>query len=184
VDGAYGALAASTNAKRALFKGIEAADSVSLDPHKWLYTPLGCGCLLLREPERARAAFVGTEEGYIKVFERDEAEAFAFWDYGTELSRPFRALKVWATLCYYGARRLAAAIEEDCALAEYMAARVRAAEDFELLAPVTLGICCFRYGTTAARRELEDEEKREETNARLDSLNERVMHRVQRGGEA
>jgi glutamate/tyrosine decarboxylase-like PLP-dependent enzyme len=184
VDGAYGALAASTNAKRALFKGIEAADSVSLDPHKWLYTPLGAGCLLFREPERARAAFAGTEEGYIKVFEREEAEAFAFWDYGTELSRPFRALKVWATLRYYGARRLAAAIEEDCALAEYMAARVRAAEDFELLAPVTLGICCFRYATTAARRELEDEEKRAETNARLDSLNERVMHRVQRGGEA
>jgi glutamate/tyrosine decarboxylase-like PLP-dependent enzyme len=184
VDGAYGALAASAGARRALFEGIEEADSVSLDPHKWLYTPLGAGCLLLREPGRARAAFAGTEEGYIKVFEREEAEAFAFWDYGAELSRPFRALKVWATLCYYGARRVAAAIEEDCAVASYMAERVAASDDFELLAPVTLGICCFRLAPADLRRGLEDEETRDETNARLDRLNERVMYRVQRGGEA
>jgi aromatic-L-amino-acid/L-tryptophan decarboxylase len=184
VDGAYGALAASAESKRALFAGIEEADSVSLDPHKWLYTPLGCGCLLFREPELARAAFAGTEEGYIKVFEREEAEAFAFWDYGTELSRPFRALKVWATLAYYGARRVSAAIEEDCRVAAYMAERVNEAEDFELLAPVTLGICCFRYVPAAARRELVDEGEHEELNAQLDDLNERVMHRVQRGGEA
>src|SRR5215212_8138258 len=184
VDGAYGAPAASTGSKRALFEGLAEADSVSLDPHKWLYTPLGAGCLLFREPERARAAFAGTEEGYIKVFEREESEAFAFWDYGTELSRPFRALKVWAMLSYYGARRVSAAIEEDCRVASYMAERVGAAEDFELLAPPTLGICCFRYVPADARRRLEDEGEREETNARLDDLNERVMHRVQRGGEA
>jgi aromatic-L-amino-acid decarboxylase len=186
VDGAYGALAASTSAKRALFEGLAEADSVSLDPHKWLYTPLGAGCLLLREPERARAAFAGTEEGYIKVFEREEAETFAFWDYGTELSRPFRALKVWATLSYYGARRISAAIEEDCRVAEYMAERVEASEEFELLAPVTLGICCFRYVAADTRHALEtvDEAQRTELNARLDNLNERVMHRVQRGGEA
>ncbi|MDT5294221.1 MAG: aromatic-L-amino-acid/L-tryptophan decarboxylase, partial [Acidobacteriota bacterium] len=198
VDGAYGALAASTESKRALFDGLAEADSVSLDPHKWLYAPLGCGCLLLREPERARAAFAGTEEGYIKVFERQEDEAFAFWDYGVELSRPFRALKVWAMLSYYGARRVSASIAEDCALAGYMAERVRASEDFELLAPVTLGICCFRYVPAGARRELEeargdgvertDERERDDararTNARLDELNARVMQRVQRGGEA
>ena len=186
VDGAYGALAASAPSKRALFEGLEEADSVSLDPHKWLYTPLGCGCLLFREPAHARQAYAGTEEGYIKVFEREEDEAFAFWDYGTELSRPFRALKVWAMLSYYGARRVAAAIEEDCGLAGYMAERVRASEDFELLAPVTLGICCFRYAPAGARRELEesDGEGREGANARLDELNERVMRRVQRGGEA
>jgi glutamate/tyrosine decarboxylase-like PLP-dependent enzyme len=187
VDGAYGALAASAAGKRALFEGLEEADSVSLDPHKWLYTPLGAGCLLLREPAEARAAYAGTEEGYIKVFEREEDEAFAFWDYGTELSRPFRALKVWAVLSYYGARRVAAAIEEDCALAGYMAERVGASEDFELLAPATLGICCFRHTPAAARRELEaaaDDAGRERVNLRLDDLNARVMQRVQRGGEA
>jgi glutamate/tyrosine decarboxylase-like PLP-dependent enzyme len=187
VDGAYGALAACAPSKRALFEGLEEADSVSLDPHKWLYTPLGAGCLLFRNLAHARAAFAGTEEAYIKIFEQPSPdEAFAFWDYGPELSRPFRAFKVWAMLSYYGARRVAAAIEEDCAMAAYMAERVRAAEEFELLAPAPLGICCFRYATPAARRGLEaaDEEKGKELNGRLDNLNERVMRRVQRGGEA
>jgi glutamate/tyrosine decarboxylase-like PLP-dependent enzyme len=186
VDGAYGALARLDASKRELFAGLELADSLSLDPHKWLYAPLDCGCLLLRDPDRARAAFAGTEESYIKVFEQD-AEAFAFWDYGVELSRPFRALKVWAMLRYYGARRVAASVAEDCALAEYMGERVAAADDFELLAPVTLGICCFRYLPTDARRALEsthDEAERERVNAGLDELNLRVMHAVQRGGQA
>ncbi|HWS53884.1 MAG TPA: pyridoxal-dependent decarboxylase [Pyrinomonadaceae bacterium] len=186
VDGAYGALARAAAPKRALFEGLERADSLSLDPHKWLYTPLDCGCLLLREPERARAAFAGTEEGYIKVFEREEDEAFAFWDYGVELSRPFRALKVWAMLSFYGARRVGETIAEDCALAEHLADLVRAADDFELLAPATLGICCFRYVPGRARRELESVTggERERLDARLDELNARVMHRVQRGGVA
>lgn len=195
VDGAYGALAASTESKRALFKGIEEADSVSLDPHKWLYTPLGVGCLLFRNLARAGAAFAWTEDAYIKIFKRASEdvpehvmdEAFAFWDYGIELSRPFRALKVWATLSYYGAKRVAAAIEEDCAMAEYMAERVRASEDFELLAPVTLGICCFRYASPAARRELEaaaDDEERRRINMQLGRLNAHVLLTVQHGGEA
>ena len=187
VDGAYGALAACARSKRALFDGLAEADSVSLDPHKWLYTPLSAGCVLFRDFRQAGAAYAGTEEGYIKVFEREEDEAFAFWDYGTELSRPFRALKVWAMLSYYGSRRVSAAIEDDCALADYMSERVRASEDFELLAPATLGICCFRYVPEAARRELEaasDERERERINTRLDELNERVMLAVQRGGEA
>jgi aromatic-L-amino-acid decarboxylase len=186
VDGAYGALARAAAPKRALFEGMEEADSLSLDPHKWLYAPLDCGCLLLREPGRARAAFAGTEEGYIKVFEREEDEAFAFWDYGVELSRPFRALKVWAMLSYYGARRIGDSIAEDCALAAYLEALVHASEDFELLAPATLGICCFRYVPEGARRELERAggAERERLDARLDDLNARVMHRVQRGGVA
>lgn len=185
IDGAYGALAASDARKRELFEGLDEADSVSLDPHKWLYAPVGTGCLLLRAPERARAAFAETEEGYIKVFERDEEEAFAFWDYGVELSRPFRALAVWAAMRYYGARRIADSIAEDCAMAAYMAKLVRESKDFELLAPVTLGICCFRYAPASVRRELEeseDEEARARINARLDEMNARIMNRVQRGG--
>jgi glutamate/tyrosine decarboxylase-like PLP-dependent enzyme len=186
IDGAYGALARAAESKRALFDGLDEADSLSLDPHKWLYTPVDCGCLILREPERARAAFAGTEEGYIKVFERERDEAFAFWDYGVELSRPFRALKVWAMLSYYGARRVQETIAEDCALARHLAALVGDAEDFELLAPVTLGICCFRYVPAETRRALGGAAgtERDELNAQLDELNARVMHRVQRGGVA
>jgi len=187
VDGAYGALARLDARKRALFDGLAEADSVSLDPHKWLYAPLDCGCLILRDPALARAAFAGTEEQYIKVYEQQDDEAFAFWDYGLELSRPFRALKVWMMLRYYGVARIGAAIAEDCALAQYMAGRVGAAEDLELLAPVTLGICCFRYVPADERRALgaaADDAARASVNARLDELNERVMRRVQRGGEA
>ncbi|MCA1635958.1 MAG: pyridoxal-dependent decarboxylase [Acidobacteria bacterium] len=188
VDGAYGALAAAVEGKRALFEGLELADSVSLDPHKWLYAPLDCGCLLLREPSRARAAFEGTEEGYIKIFEREEDESFAFWDYGVELSRPFRALKVWLMLSYYGSRRrISAAIAGDLSLAAYFGETIEASEDFELLAPITLGICCFRYVPRASRLALATaagEAERARLNAELDELNARVMHRVQRGGRA
>ncbi|MBC7930518.1 MAG: aminotransferase class V-fold PLP-dependent enzyme [Rubrivivax sp.] len=187
VDGAYGALAASDLSKRELFDGLDEADSVSLDPHKWLYAPVGTGCLLFREPELARAAFAETEEGYIKIFEQDEDEAFAFWDYGVELSRPFRALAVWAAMRYYGTRRIAASIAEDCALAAHMAGLVSASEDFELLAPTALGICCFRFVPASARRELEEakgNEARQRINARLDELNARIVQRVQRGGKA
>lgn len=187
VDGAYGALAASDARRRELFDGLEEADSLSLDPHKWLYAPVGTGCLIFREAERARAAFAETEEGYIKVFEQDEDESFAFWDYGVELSRPFRALAVWAAMRYYGTRRIAASIAEDCALAEHMAELVSASDDFELLAPTTLGICCFRFVPASERRELEvaeDAEARARVNARLDDLNTRIVQRIQRGGVA
>jgi glutamate/tyrosine decarboxylase-like PLP-dependent enzyme len=187
IDGAYGALGALDDTKRHLFDGLERADSVSLDPHKWLYAPVDCGCLLLREPERARMAFAGHEQEYIKVYDEQEDEAFAFWDYGVELSRPFRALKVWMMLRAYGVRRISAAIAEDNALAAYLAARVEASADLELLAPVTLGICCFRYVPPRLARALEtaaDETERASLDARLDDLNTRIMRAVQRGGRA
>ncbi|MGH9944529.1 MAG: pyridoxal phosphate-dependent decarboxylase family protein [Pyrinomonadaceae bacterium] len=186
-DGAYGAPAALDQSKRALFAGIEMADSVTLDPHKWLYTPVDCGCLLLRESHRARAAWASDEAGYIKVFEQSDDEQFAFWDYGIELSRRFRALKIWLLLRYYGARRVAEAVSEDNRLAAYMAELVRAADDFELLAPVELSICCFRYAPPAAREALAaaaTEEERARLEAELDDLNARVAHAVQRGGRA
>ncbi len=187
VDGAYGAPATLDPTKRSLFAGLERADSVALDPHKWLYTPVDCGCLLLREPLRARAAWTadaGAE--YIKIFEQADDESFAFFDYGIELSRRFRALKLWLLLRYYGVPRIAAAIADDNALAAYMAAQIDAAEDFELLAPVELSICCFRYVPADTRRVLAeaDDETRARSEAELNELNERLVHAVQRGGRA
>lgn len=185
IDGAYGAFGAMVDRKRELFAGIERADSLSLDPHKWLYTPIDCGCLLFRDPGRARAAF-STAADYIKVQEQTETESFAFWDYGIELSRRFRALKIWLTLRHYGVRRIAAAIEHDILLAQYMAERIESAADFELLAPVELSICCFRYLPPELRARLSsaDEKEQSSINAGLDQLNARVMHAVQRGGRA
>lgn len=186
VDGAYGALGSLDERKRALFEGIERADSVSLDPHKWLYAPVDCGCLLFRDPAKARRAFLTGDADYIKVQEETTDESFAFWDYGIELSRRFRALKIWMMLSYYGARRIRAAVSDDNELAAYLAARIRAAEDFELLAPVELSICCFRYVPPEARAALREaeEEERARLSAELDELNARIMHRVQRRGRA
>lgn len=185
IDGAYGAFGAMAGEKRALFAGVERADSLSLDPHKWLYTPIDSGCLLFRDPAAARTAFA-TDADYIKVQEQNEAESFAFWDYGIELSRRFRALKIWMTLRHYGVQRIAAAIAHDIAMAQYMSARVEAAEDFELMAPAELSICCFRYlpAGMQARLAQTGDAARRTVETELDELNTGIMHAVQRGGRA
>jgi glutamate/tyrosine decarboxylase-like PLP-dependent enzyme len=173
VDGAYGAPGVLDQRKRRLFAGLERADSVSLDPHKWLYVPVDAGCLLFRNAEAAMAAFSTEDADYIKTHGYSDEEAFAFWDYGVELSRRFRALKVWLTLQYYGTRRIAEAIAEDISLAAYLGELVSNADDFELLAPVELSICCFRYVPQGAT-----------SDADLNQLNERIMALVQKGGRA
>lgn len=173
VDGAYGAPGVLDESKRQLFAGLERADSVSLDPHKWLYVPVDAGCLLFRDAAAAKAAFSTEEADYIKTHGYADEEAFAFWDFGVELSRRFRALKVWLTLQYYGTQRIAQAVSEDIALAAYLGQLVSEADDFELLAPVELSICCFRYAPRAGMSEAE-----------LNELNEQVMALVQKGGRA
>jgi aromatic-L-amino-acid/L-tryptophan decarboxylase len=173
VDGAYGAPGILDERKKHLFAGLERADSVSLDPHKWLYVPVDAGCLLFRDDAAAKATFSTDEADYIKTHGYVDEEAFAFWDYGIELSRRFRALKVWLTLQYYGSKRIAEAIGEDISLAEYLGELVSSADDFELLTPVELSICCFRY---VPRDRLSETD--------LDKLNERIMERVQKGGRA
>lgn len=174
VDGAYGAPGVLDQRKQHLFKGLESADSVSLDPHKWLYVPVDAGCLLFRDEVAARAAFNTEDADYIKTHGYIDEEAFAFWDYGIELSRRFRALKVWLTLQFYGTRRIAEAISDDISLAAYLSEVVSKAEDFELLTPVELSICCFRYVPTGPKL----------SDAELDRLNEQIMERVQKGGRA
>jgi glutamate/tyrosine decarboxylase-like PLP-dependent enzyme len=177
IDGAYGALAALDSSRRHLFDGLAAADSISLDPHKWLYVPIDSGCLLFRDPQRAHAAFSFDGADYIKVHEQNSDEAFAFWNYGPELSRRFRALKIWLTLRYYGTERIARAISEDIALAAYLGERLEAASDFELLAAPVLSICCFRYVPEGTRASPDSDRK-------LDELNTNIMNAVQRGGRA
>jgi glutamate/tyrosine decarboxylase-like PLP-dependent enzyme len=172
--------------RKPAFAGLELADSVSLDPHKWLYTPVDCGCLLFREASTARKAFTA-EADYVKVHELAEIESFAFWDYGIELSRRFRALKVWLTLKYYGTQRIAAAIGDDIALANYMAECVGGDSQLELLAPVQLSICCFRYVPPQFRTKLKasvNDVEREGVEAEINRLNEQIMYRLQRGGQA
>ena len=180
VDGAYGGPGILDPHKKDLFQGMERADSLSLDPHKWLYVPVDAGCLLFRDDEVFRRTFGAQDAEYVKRIGYADDEAFAFWDYGVELSRRFRALKVWLTLRYYGTRKIAAAISDDMKLAAYLGDLVNAAEDFELLAPVELSICCFRY----VPPELKDATDTASATEHLDQLNARIMNMVQTGGRA
>ncbi len=170
VDAAYGGFAALAPSARRHFESIDEADSVALDPHKWLYLPVGCGCILYKDAAAARAAFRHDAE-YTRVIGLERDESFAFWDYGPELSRPFRALNLWLQMKYCGAKRIGEAIESNIACAKYFEKLVRASGDFEMLAPVELSIFCFRY---APRGYTGD----------LDALNERLLVAVQRAGSS
>lgn len=142
VDGAYGALAAIAAPEK--FAGLNLADSVSLDPHKWLYQPLDCGCLLYRDPNHARAAFSHSGD-YAKVLNNDPIEGFAFFEESMELSRRFRALRLWLSLRYHGLQAFRSSIREDLALAQRLARSIKEHPNLELSAPVELSAVCFRY---------------------------------------
>ena len=175
VDGAYGAPATLDPLRRQLFTGIERADSLSVDAHKWLYTAVDCSCLLLRDLDVARRAFAESSHAdYIRIDDPRVDEAYAFFDHGIELTRRFRALKLWMTLRYYGTDRIAAAIAHDCAMATRFGTLADAAEDLELMAPVELGICCLRYRPADGRY----------TEAELDELNQTLLAELVAGGEA
>jgi aromatic-L-amino-acid/L-tryptophan decarboxylase len=176
VDAAYGGFAVLSGSIKGLFSGIELADTVALDPHKWLYVPIDCGCVLYRDPASARATFAHDAE-YTRVIGHDADEAFAFWDYGPELSRRFRALKVWMILKGVGVRALGDAVEKDIACARYFERLVRESGDFEMLAPVELSVFCFRYVPPDLRDMLTaaDETSRRQIEQQLDRLNERLL---------
>src|SRR6201993_446426 len=129
VDGSYGAFAVLAESARKLFEGMEQADSIALDPHKWLYLPVDVGCVIYRSPEVARATFAHEAE-YTRMFGEEADEAFVCWDYGPELSRRFRALKVWMLLKGVGLDRLSEAIESNLACARHLESMVQASDDF------------------------------------------------------
>jgi glutamate/tyrosine decarboxylase-like PLP-dependent enzyme len=142
VDGAYGALAAMATPEP--FRALSAADSISLDAHKWLYQPVDCGLLLYRNADLARATFSFTGD-YARAVGTTPLESFAFFDESPELSRRFRALKLWLSLRYHGFEAFRAAIRADMAHAQSLGAEVAQTPGLELLAPVSLSIVCFRY---------------------------------------
>jgi aromatic-L-amino-acid/L-tryptophan decarboxylase len=183
IDAAYGGFAALASTTRPLFTSIAQADSVALDPHKWLYLPVDCGCILYRDPEAARAAFAHEAE-YTRVLGHEADEAFAFWDYGPELSRRFRALKVWMLLKGVGLQALSEAIEKDLQSARYFEKLVQNSEDFEMLAPVELSIFCFRHLPPQLRDVPDDENKRRIREEQLDLHNERLLLALQHDGSS
>jgi aromatic-L-amino-acid decarboxylase len=150
IDGAYGALAAMSY--RGKFDGLELADSISLDPHKWLYQPLDCGCLLYRSPEAARQTFSHSGD-YARSLTADPIEGFAFFEESLELSRRFRALKLWLSLRYHGMAAFRQSIAKDLAQAQRLANAIERQDELELLAPVELSAVCFRHRGTIGMSE-------------------------------
>jgi glutamate/tyrosine decarboxylase-like PLP-dependent enzyme len=152
VDGAYGALGILSPAIASRLKGIEDADSIALDFHKWGQVPYDAGFLMVRDGERHREAFAAPA-AYLRRETRGLA-AGSLWpcDLGPDLSRGFRALKTWFTFKTYGTEKLGAIITRTCALAEYLQARILAEPRLELLAPVNLNIVCFRYRAADANK--------------------------------
>jgi len=144
VDGAYGGLAALAVPDK--FRGLYLADSLSLDAHKWLYQPVDCGCLLFKDPQVARDTFAHSGD-YVRVLAENPAETFAFFEESMELSRRFRALKLWMSLQYHGKRAFKEAISRDLAHARLLAETIRSQPELELLAPVLLSAVCFRHRT-------------------------------------
>lgn len=170
IDAAYGGPAILTGEYADALQGIALADSVVVDPHKWMFVPVEAGLVFVRDAEEMRAAF-----SLVPPYLRSASGVGGlpwFSEYGFQQTRGFRALKVWMTMKQAGLRGLAAAIEENLALARYLVDRVRSASDFELMAPPSLSIVCFRYVRHNA-----DE-------ASLASLNRALLERLQLGGEA
>jgi len=177
VDAAYGGPAVLADDLRPLFEGIDRADSIAFDPHKWLYTPLSGGCVLVRDIDLMRRSF---DPEYVSYIVKDEEHT----DWGIDLgrhspnfSRGFWALRVWVSLLAHGRHAYARRISHDAALARYLGALVEERDDFELMTPVGLSITCFRFVPEG----LSDGRGRDEY---LDALNQRIMTEIQLGGRA
>jgi aromatic-L-amino-acid decarboxylase len=170
VDGAFGALAALSPMLRPKLAGMERARSIAFDFHKWAQVPYDAGCILVRDQAEQLATFA-SDAAYLAPGARGLA-ANAPWpcDLGPDLSRGFRALKVWFTVQSFGADRLGAVAERSCAVARHLADRIAAEPELELLAPVPLNIVCFRYRAPAGQD--------------ADALNTAIVEDIQEAGLA
>ena len=167
VDGAFGAMAALSSELRPLVKGLERADSLAFDLHKWLSVNFDAGCILVRDPEAHMKSFA-VAGSYLAALPGGVAVGgYLFSDLGIDLSRGFRALKVWMSIKAYGFDKYARMVEKNVAQAAYLASLVENSERLELVAPVPLNVVCFRYVEFGRH----DEE--------LDAINERILVRLQ-----
>lgn len=168
VDAAYGGPAARLQEKATLFGGMSRADSVVINPHKWMYVPFEAGGLLVKNPEHLRATF-STIPDYLKS-DRSNGGRTDLMEYNLPLTKEFKALKVWMTIKTYGAERLAETIRKDIQKAQYLVKRIKASGHLEVMAPAPLSIVCFRYNPGDKR------------NEELDALNDKIINAVEKDG--
>ncbi len=169
VDGAYGALGVLDPGIAPAYAGMSRADSLALDPHKWLGVPVDCGCLLVRDPLALRRAF-SLVPPYLQDDQADGPGWFS--EYGPEQTRPFRALRAWATMSHLGRSGITALVRHAAALARALAAMADRAADLELVAPAVTSIVAFRYRPPGLAGE------------RVDAVNQSIPAAVQRRGRA
>ena len=175
IDAAYAGSAAVVPELQHILQGCDRADSLVVNPHKWLFTPFDLSVLYCRHLNLLRRAFSLVPE-YLRTPEQEQVRSGS--DYGVQLGRRFRALKLWMIIRYFGHEGLAARIREHCRLARLFASWVEAHPNWELLAPLPLALVCFR---ACPGMDAPDEAAR---NARLDVLNEAIMHGVNATGKA
>jgi aromatic-L-amino-acid decarboxylase len=176
VDGAYGGPGVLAEDLRPLYEGIERADSIAFDPHKWLYTPHSGGCVLVRDVAELPASFsISEHSAYVHEDKEATGSGVDSLDLGPQFSRSFWALKVWVSLLAHGTEAYGRRIAHDVELAKYLHRRAEERPEFEPMAPTTLSICCFRY----VPPDLPEGPGREEY---LDTLNERLMTAIQMDG--
>ena len=168
VDGAYGAMAVLSRELAPLFAGLDRADSIAADPHKWLYVPYEAGATLVRQPGRLAATFRKFPEYLASDPESPFPGPAWFAERGVELSRGFKALKVWMGIQVHGTRAYARAIENDVALARFLSEEVDRRSDFERMADPVLSIANFRYRPAGAAL----------SESELDRLNRRIINRL------
>ena len=172
VDGAFGAPGVLAPTLRPMLSGLERADSIAFDFHKWIHVPYDAGCVIIRDGELHRAAFA-SDGPYITRMERGLASATPwFTDYGIDLSRGFRALKIWFTIQEHGAERIGQAIETNVRQAAMLGDLIDRHERFELLAPVQTNVVCFRCRPPGMNE------------AELDAFNDTLVIAVQESGRA
>lgn len=176
VDGAFGAVAAISERLKPIVAGMERADSIGFDLHKWFYLPFECACVLVRDAEIHRQTF-SMSPSYIAPMKRGViAEGLPFADRGLELTRGFKALKAWMSLKAHGVNTFARLIEQNVAQAQYLENLVNAHADLELCAPVPMNIVCFRYHPSKAASTL--------TLEQINTLNQELLLRLQESGRA
>jgi aromatic-L-amino-acid/L-tryptophan decarboxylase len=172
VDGAFGALAAIAPRVAPLVRGMERADSLAFDLHKWMYMPYEVGCALVRWPERHRATFVSPADYLAHLTRGFPAGPIWFSEYGVQLSRGFRALKVWMSLKEHGTAKYGRLVDQNCEQTKYLVALVEKEPELTMMAPAPLNIACFRF----APRGVDD--------ARADAINEEILYGLQESGTA
>ncbi len=175
VDAAYGGAAALVPEYRHLFRGWESADSIVVNPHKWMFTPFDASLLLFRDPEMFRDAFRLVPE-YLRT--KETGVVHNFNEYGIQLGRRFRALKLWMLIRYFGSSGMADRIREHCRHARELASWVDAEPDWERLAPVPFSTVCLRFRPESLAQRKDDPEVRH----RLDAWNEAILESVNRSG--